>query len=322
MMKKMFALLISMLLLLVVVGCSSGTDEKASGATKGKEGYTIGFSQGTMNHPYRVAMVEGNEQYFKENNPDVKVVVTDGENQSSKQVTDVESLLAQNIDALILSPLTEDALTPVAKVAMDKGIPVITLDRKVNTPVTLHIGANNKQMGVDAGKYLTEILSGKGNIIEIQGTAGASATEERHSGFEEAIAGTELNVISTQYADYLREPAMSYMEDMLQRFPKGEIQAVYAHNDEMALGAAKAIAAAGRADEIKIIGMDGMNIAIEAVKNGELAATFIYPTTAPEAAQYAYKIVTGNTEGLESEVILEAQRVDPTNVDEFIDKGI
>jgi ribose transport system substrate-binding protein len=167
------------------------------------------------------------------------MVFTDGQNKPEKQTADVEDLISQGIDVLILTPVTADAMTPVTKKAMDAGIKVITLDREVNTPVTLHIGADNKQIGRAAAKYIAEeLLKGKGNIIEIQGTLGASATIDRNVEFMEGLKEyPDIKVIASQTADYSREPALKYMEDMLQRFGPGEFTVVYAHNDEMALGA-------------------------------------------------------------------------------------
>jgi len=279
----------------------------------------IGFSQGTMNHPWRVAMVEGNQKYAAEKLLDVELVVTDGQNDSGKQVADVESLIARGVDVLMISPLTSDALTPAVMDAMEAGIPVVTLDRKVNTPVTIHVGALNKPIGAQAAKFIAEKLDGKGNVIEIQGTAGASATVDRHDGFVEGIKGTDLNVVASQHADYLRENAAKFMEDQLQRFGPGEIQAVYAHNDEMALGAIQALEAVDRLDEVVVVGIDGQNNAFEAIKEGKLAATFVYPFVAPEGIQVAHKVAKG--EDVESEVILESKQVDASNVDEMLGKG-
>jgi ribose transport system substrate-binding protein len=148
----------------------------------------IGFSQGTMESSWRVNMVEGNRKWAEANLPDVNLIITNGENQASKQVSDVESLIAQGVKTLIISPVTADALTPVVKQAMDAGIPVVTLDRKVNTDVTLHIGADNVLIGKTAGEFVCETLGGKGNVIEIQGTAGASATVDRHDAFHKVLA--------------------------------------------------------------------------------------------------------------------------------------
>jgi ribose transport system substrate-binding protein len=285
-----------------------------------EEKIVIGFSQATMNHPWRVAMVDGNKKYAAENYPEVDLVVTDGQNQATKQVSDVESLMARGIQVLIISPLQAQALTPVVKQAMEAKIPVVTLDREVNTKVTCQIGAENKPIGEDAGNFIAQKLGGKGNIIEIQGTAGASATVDRHNGFRDALkAAPGIKVLADQYCDYLREPAGKFIEDMLQRFGPGQIQAIYAHNDEMALGAAKAAADAGRAKEIVIIGIDGENSAFQAVKEGKLAATFVYPFCAPEGVEYAYKIAKG--EQVPARVVLKSARVDASNVDQYLGKG-
>lgn len=284
-----------------------------------QEKIKIGFSQGTMNHPWRVAMVEGNKAYAEQNLPDVELIVTDGQNDSSKQVTDVESLMAQGIQVLMISPLTSDALTPVVADAMAAGIKVVTLDRKVNTDVTVHVGAENKPIGLAAGKFIGEKLGGKGKIIELQGTGGASATVDRHDGFVEALEGTELEIVATQNCDFLRENAVKFMEDQLQRFGPGEIQAVYAHNDEMALGAIQALEAVGRLNEVVVVGIDGQNNAYEAIKAGKLAASFTYPFVAPEGIEVAYKVAKG--EAVEKEIVLPGKQVDASNIDEMLGKG-
>jgi ribose transport system substrate-binding protein len=286
-----------------------------------QEKIPIGFSQGTMESSWRVNMVEGNKKYAEANLPDVELIITNGENNASKQVADVESLIARGVKVLIISPVTADALTPVVKQAMDAGIPVVTLDRKVNTPVTLHIGADNVLIGETAGKFVCETLGGEGNVIEIQGTAGASATIDRHDAFHRVLAAEcpNVKVVADQVANYVREPAIKFMEDMLQRFGSGEIDLVYAHNDDMALGAVTALEAAGRLDEVKVVGIDGENAAYEAIKAGKMAATFTYHFVAPEGIQYGYKIAKG--EKLDEEIVLPTHQVDASNVDQFLGTG-
>jgi ribose transport system substrate-binding protein len=285
-----------------------------------KKKWVVGYSQCTLNHPWRVAQTEGIKAWAAANCPDVELLVTDGQNNATKQIADVEDLLARKINLLILSPFTEDALSQIAKKAMDSGVMVITLDRKVNTPVTLHIGAENKPIGTLNAQFLNKALKGKGNIIEIQGTAGASATIDRHDGFmEELKKYPGLKVVSTQYCDYLREPAMKYMEDMLQRFGPGQIQAVYAHNDEEALGAANALKAAGRLKEVTIVAADGENLAIEAIRDGIMACTIVYPYCSPEGMQAAYRLLKG--EKIKSPWVLENKQIDATNVKSWLGKG-
>ena len=274
-----------------------------------------------MESSWRVNMVEGNKKYAEANLPDVELIVTNGENNASKQVSDVESLIAQGVKTLIISPVTADALTPVVKQAMDAGIPVVTLDRKVNTDVTLHIGADNVLIGKTAGEFVCKTLDGKGNVIEIQGTAGASATVDRHDAFHKVLAEQcpDVKVVADQVANYVREPAIKFMEDMLQRFKPGEIQLVYAHNDDMALGAVTALEAAGRLSEVKVVGIDGENAAYDAIKAGKMVATFTYHFVAPEGVQYGYKIAKG--EKLDKEIVLPTHQVDATNVDQWLGKG-
>lgn len=290
-----------------------------SGASFATDKILIGFSQGTLNHPWRVAMVEGNKKYAEEHYKDVELVVTDGQNDSAKQVADVESLIARGVKVLMISPLTSDALTPVVQQALDAGIKVVTMDRKVNVPVTVHVGALNLPIGESAGKFLVKALDNKGKVIELQGTGGASATVDRHDGFMKGIEGSGLEVVASQNCDYLRENAVKFMEDQLQRFGPGEIQAVYAHNDEMALGAIQALEAANRLGEVKVVGVDGQNNAFEAIAAGKLAATFTYPYVAPEGIEIAYKLAKG--EKVDAEVILPGKQIDATNIKEMLGTG-
>lgn len=290
-----------------------------SGASFAADKILIGFSQGTLNHPWRVAMVEGNKKYAEEHYKDVELVVTDGQNDSAKQVADVESLIARGVKVLMISPLTSDALTPVVQQALDAGIKVVTMDRKVNVPVTVHVGALNLPIGESAGKFLVKALDNNGKVIELQGTGGASATVDRHDGFMKGIEGSGLEVVASQNCDYLRENAVKFMEDQLQRFGPGEIQAVYAHNDEMALGAIQALEAANRLGEVKVVGVDGQNNAFEAIAAGKLAATFTYPYVAPEGIEIAYKLAKG--EKVDAEVILPGKQIDATNIKEMLGTG-
>ena len=284
------------------------------------EKIVIGFSQATMNSTWRVAMVEGNKKYAAEHCPDVELIVTDGQNQATKQVSDVGSLMTRGIKVLIVSPVQAQPLTPIVKQVMEANIPVVTLDREVNTRVTCQIGAQNRPIGVAAGEFIIEKLQGTGNVIEIEGTVGASATTDRHEGFRDALReAPRISVVADQFCDYLREPAMKFVEEMLHRFGPGQIQAIYAHDDAMALGAMQVVEAAGRLKEIAIVGIDGENNAFQAIKDSKLAATFTYPFCGPEGIQYAYNLAVG--EQVPDHIILKSTRVDASNVDQYLGKG-
>lgn len=325
--KMMSAILCLAMVATMAAGCSNGnsggSDGDSGSSGDGEKKYTIGLSQGTMNHPFRVAMVDENVAYAEENYPEFEVIATDGQNDSATQAQDVEDLLARGIDLLIISPLTSDALTPVCQKAMDQGIPVVTLDRNVECDVTCFIGAENKPMGVASADKLAEALDGKGKIVEIQGTAGASATIDRHDGFAEQLEAEypDMEIIATQYCDYLREDAMTFMDDTLQRFGPGEIDAIYCHNDEMALGALEALRAAGREDEeILIVGMDGSEDAFKEIEAGNMFFTVFYPYCAPEGMQAAYEILEGD--GVDARWELETTIIDKDNVADWIGKGL
>jgi ribose transport system substrate-binding protein len=297
-------------LFLVSIGFNASAAEKI----------VIGFSQATMNSTWRVAMLEGNKKYAAEHYPDVELIVTDGQNQATKQVSDVRSLMTQGIKVLIISPVQAEPLTSIVNQVMQANIPVVTLDREVNTKVTCRIGAQNRPIGVAAGEFIIEKLNGTGNVIEIEGTVGASATIDRHEGFRDALReAPRIRVVADQFCDYLREPAMKFVEDTLKRFGPGQVQAIYAHDDAMALGAMQVVEAAGRLKEIAIVGIDGENNAFQAIKDGKLAATFTYPFCAPEGIQYAYNLAIG--EQVPDQIVLKSTRVDASNVDEYLGKG-
>lgn len=284
--------------------------------------WLCGFSQAHNGHPWRVNQTANVRDYWAENLTDeMDMIFTDGRNRPDKQTRDVEDLLARGIDCLIITPVQAEALTPVVERAMEAGVVVITLDREVNTPVTLHIGADNQLIGQAAAQYIGELLDGEGQVIEIQGTLGASATIDRHDDFvatlEEEFPGIEI--IASQTADYERGAALTYMEDMIQRFGPGEFQVVYAHNDEMALGAIEALEAADRLEGVSVIGIDGQNEAIEAIAEGRMTATFTYPNGGAEGVEYAYRILEG--EEVESPLVLDSVLIDAENVEEWIDMG-
>lgn len=307
---------------IALTGCNRGeAPEPAAtdGGAAASDTLTIGFSQATMNHPFRVAMVERNVEFADENLPNVTVNVLDAQDNAATQVSNVESFIAQQVDAIILSPVTSEALTPVALQAMEAGIPVITVDRQVDTEVTQHIGANNLDLAHSVGEYVIELTGGEGGILEIQGTAGASATIERHDGFIEAIEGSDLQIVAETDANYELNLATTFIENNLQRFRDGQVQVVYAHNDAMALGARLALEEAGVADGVIIIGVDGENQAFQAVADGRLTATFTYPFGAPEAIQAAVAAAQGET--LEPELVLDSVRVDSENVAEHLGTG-
>jgi ribose transport system substrate-binding protein len=294
----------------------------------------IGFAQASSNSAHRNTMTNRNKDYAEKNLTDSTLIITNAEGNAQKQISDVESLEVQGMKVLMLSAQDGAAIAPKIKELMAKGIKVVTLERSLPIPVTLHVGPHNKPIGALAGKFIVEKLGGKGNVVEIKGDPAVAPAVERHEGFAEAIAGTEIKVIAETHADWDQEKALKFMEDTLQRFPAGEIQAVYTHNDNMAFGALRAIQAAGRDKEgILIIGIDGENKAIRAVAKGDLTATFTYSTVAPEGVIAAHALATGDMAAIAKlgkmskmadgtdEVEIASQMITKDNAADFFCKG-
>ena len=226
--------------------------------------------------------------------PDFEVVYADAQQDNAKQVADVESFLRQRMDLLIISPNEAKPLTPVVQRVFAAGIPVIVLDREIEgDSYTTFIGANNREIGKAAGEYAAQLLGGKGDVVEIKGLPGSTPARDRSDGFREAIAPFPgIHIIHDPVANWLREEAMTQMEAALAAHSR--IDLVYAHNDPMAVGAYLAAKAKGREGEMKFIGIDGLpglDGGRQAVADGKLAATFVYPTGGKEAAEIAERIL-------------------------------
>jgi len=271
--------------------------------------HLIGFSQANLGEPWRVAMnaeVSARALDF----PDLEVVYADAQQDNAKQVADVESFLRQKIDLLIISPNEAKPLTPIVKRAFELRIPVIVLDREIEgDSYTTFIGANNRDIGKAAGEFIATLLGGKGDLVEIKGLPGSTPARDRSDGFREAIAKfPQIHIVHDPVANWLREEAMAQMESALSANAK--IDLVYAHNDPMAMGAYLAARAKGREQAIKFVGIDGLpglDGGRQAVSDGKLAATFVYPTGGKEAVEMAARILRG--EKVPHRVTLATERI-------------
>ncbi|ONI70985.1 ABC transporter substrate-binding protein [Actinosynnema sp. ALI-1.44] len=282
-----------------LVACGTTSENRSGGPAsntqcKGAGGkYVIGMSQANVAEPYRQRMDDDIRTAAKAV-PQFDVRFTDAQQDNSRQVSDVENFLTQQIDLLIISPNEAKPLTGVVKKAYDKGIPVIVLDRKVEGDAyTTWIGADNVEIGRQAGKYVAEqLLPDGGKIAEIRGLAGSTPAKERGDGFRESIRGRKIEIAVSQDGDWLREKGQEKADAILKSNP--DVSVIYAHNDPMAEGAYLAARAAGRQDALKFIGIDGLPIpsgGLKAVEAGRLSATLIYPTAGKEAVEAAKKIL-------------------------------
>lgn len=271
-MRKVFkGLLLFTALMLVLAGCSTkapGTSNKSAGKKSGK--IKVGLSISTLNNPFFVSLKEGAEKEAKAQGIDI--ITVDAQNDSAKQVSAIEDLIQKNVDVLIVNPTDSDAVTAAIKSANDANIPVITVDRSANGgKVVSHIASDNIAGGKMAGEYILDKIGKKGKIVELEGIPGSSAARERGEGFHKSVdAVSDIKVVAKQTADFDRAKGLSVMENILQS--NKDIQAIFAHNDEMALGAIEALSAAGLKDVI-VVGFDATDDAVKAVDAGTMAAT-------------------------------------------------
>ncbi|MCQ2358737.1 MAG: substrate-binding domain-containing protein [Phascolarctobacterium sp.] len=235
-------------------------------AEKKVEG-SIGLSISTQNNPFFVTLAEGAKKAAKEKG--LNLIVVDANNDVTKQVSNIEDLVQKNVKVLIVNPVDSDAVTGAVKAAMAKGVKVISVDRAVNgVKIDCQIASDNVMGAEMATDYIVKKMGEGVKVAELQGVQGASATIDRGKGFHN-IADKKLKVAASQIADFDRAKGMSVMENVLQA--NGDIQAVFAHNDEMALGAVEAVAGAGK--KVMVVGFDATDDAVAAVKAGRMAAT-------------------------------------------------
>ncbi|HZZ42109.1 MAG TPA: substrate-binding domain-containing protein [Tepidisphaeraceae bacterium] len=271
------------------------------------------MSQANLGEPWRVQM-DADIQAEADKHANLEVIFKDAHNDSLKQRGQVEEFVNQGVDLLIISPKEAQPLTDPVAAAMDAGIPVIVLDRRVlGDKYTCFIGADNKKIGKAAGEWIKKTLGGKGNVVELKGLQTSTPGQDRHTGFLEGIAGSDIKIVFDADMKWLEPEARQEMESALARYP--QIDLVFGHNDPGAHGAYLAAQAAGREKQMKFVGIDALpQEGVAYVKQGILDATFQYPTGGAEAIQTALKILNG--EKVEKETVLSSRLFTKENVDQ------
>lgn len=288
---------ISILLLLLslgLLGCNKPAPEPPAAPAPGGKSFTIGMSQCNLGEPWRVQM-NADIKAAADQHPELKVVFKDAQNDTLKQRAHVEEFVSAKVDLIIISPKEAQPLTePVAK-AVQAGLPVIVLDRRlIGDQFTCFIGADNKKIGKAAGEWIKKKLGGQGKVVELKGLMTSTPGQDRHTGFREGIAGSQIEILFEADMKWLEPDARKEMESALSRFAK--IDLVYAHNDPGAHGAYLAAKAAGREKDIQFVGIDALpHEGVAYVNQGILSASFQYPTGGAEAIDAALKILNKQT---------------------------
>ena len=310
-MKKLVSLLLSMLMICSLAGCGividgegGSTGSKASGASG-----AIGLSISTQNNPFFVTLAEGAKKAAKQ--AGVPLTVVDASDDATKQVSDIENLVSKNVSVLIVNPVDSDAVTGAVEAAIAKGVRVISVDRVVNgVDIDCQIASDNVAGAELATQYIVDTLGENVKTAELVGTSGASAAIDRSQGFHN-IADKKLKVVASQTADFDRTQGMTVMENMLQA--DSSIQAVFAGNDEMALGAVEAISGAKK--DVLVVGFDATDDAIEAIRQGRMGATIAQQPDliGSTAVENAIRLTKG--ESIPKEIPVEVTLITKDTVD-------
>ncbi|WP_426126461.1 ABC transporter substrate-binding protein [Pararhizobium sp. PWRC1-1] len=283
-----------------------------------KDTYKVGFAQTESNNPWRIAQT--NSMKSEAEKLGYQLVYTDAAGSAAKQVADVNSMIAQGVDVIFLAPREEKPLIPAVMAAKKAGIPVILLDRNVDQSLAkagedyvTFIGSDFIAEGKRVAEWLAKNANGKSKIIELEGTTGSSPANDRKKGFDEAIAAAGgFEILASQTGDFARDKGRQVAEALLQAHPDADI--VYAHNDEMAIGAIAAIEAAGKVPgkDILVLSIDGGKEAVQAVIDGTIAVVVeCNPRFGPKGFEIMQKYAAG--EKIEPKVINDDKLYDSSN---------
>lgn len=294
-----------------------------SGCVREKTKKIVGFSQTENIGPWRVAETNSIKEEAAKRKKTYDFLMTDAQGQTSKQFADIEDLIARRVDAIFLAPREYEGLTPVLEAARAAKIPVFLIDREAagrpGEDFVSFLGSDFIAQGRRVGEWLAQATKGKASIVELTGTAGSSVAIDRAKGFRDAIGSyPNMKIIATQTADFSRAAAQRVMENLIQA--KGaDITAVYAHNDEMALGAIEALKSAGMkpGKDVTVVSIDGEKAALEAIIRGELGVSVeSNPRFGPLVFATMEKYFAG--EKIPPKIILKDRLFDATNAKRFV----
>jgi ribose transport system substrate-binding protein len=284
---KRISIIILVLFMIFLTACSMESPFVTEKSENGK--IKVGLSVSTLSNPFFVSLrdviVEEAEAKGME------IIVVNSQDDPATEISNIEDLIQQGVDVLIINPTDSSAVSSAVQSANSANIPVITIDRSAEQgEVETLITSDNVAGGEMAAEFIYDQLGEGAKVAELEGVSGASATRERGEGFHR-IADEKLDVVASQPADFDRIKGLTVMENTLQG--NSDIEAVFAHNDEMALGAVEAIQAAGK--DIIVVGFDGIEDAIDAVEAGDLTATIAQrpDLMGKEAIKAAEKILNG-----------------------------
>ena len=307
------ATLLAVLILAILASVLAAGCQRGGGGEEGG-GPRIGLSISTLNNPYFVTLRNGAQDAAKKEG--AQLIISDAQNDAATQQDDVQNYVTQQVDAILVNPVDSESIVPAIQAANQADIPVIALDRGASGgEIATLIVSDNVEGGRMAGKELIELV-GSGPVAQLEGIPGASPTRDRGQGFEEVINGQDaVELEASQTANFVREEGLTVTENILQSNP--EIKGIFAQNDEMALGAVRALKNRAGTD-VKIVGFDGVEEALKAVQSGKMNATVAQQPDriGSLGVENAIKVVDG--ESVEKNIPVPVKLVTKENVSEFL----
>lgn len=285
---------------------------------------TVALVVKTLNNPFFNDMEEGARKIADSLELNLIVQAAEREMDAEKQVQIVENLIQRKVDAILLTPSGSREVIPVILKANEAGIPVLNLDTRVNmellrkdgAKIATYIGSDNYEGGKMAGMYIAKQLNGQGKVAILEGIPGHETADSRQQGFLDAIAGSPgIEVVASQPANWERNMGYTVFQNILQSHP--DVDALFAANDLMALGAVEAIASSGKSyDDIIVVGFDAHSEALQAIRDGEMDATVAQNPgeIGRTGVKYAYKLLTG--ERIPENTSIQIKLITKENVNE------
>jgi simple sugar transport system substrate-binding protein len=300
---RLLNLLVVLVTVISVVACTPAQPAAPAAEESAKKTYdtlVVGFAQIGAESEWRTAETNSIKETAEELGVELKF--SDAQQKQENQIKAVRSFIAQKVDVIAIAPVVESGWETVFQEAKDAGIPIILVDRRAAVSDDLFatfIGSDFVLEGENACKEMATLLENKGNIVELEGTVGAGPAIDRKKGFDDCVAKNypEMKILASQTGDFTRAKGKEVMEAFLKTY-EGEINAVYAHNDDMALGAIQAIQEAGLkpGTDIKIVSVDAVKGAFQAMVDGTLNVTVeCNPLLGPQVFEVALKLANGET---------------------------
>ncbi|WP_028667253.1 sugar ABC transporter substrate-binding protein [Runella zeae] len=301
--------------LLVLVAFLGGCNQSSSEDKSSGDKLTVGVTMLSMQNEFIVNVSDEMEKKAKELG--VELITVDAERSALKQIEQVESFIAQKVDVIVMNPCEVEASSPAVTKALAAKIPIINVNSETTATPSAFVGSDDVESGRIAMKYIAEKLGGKGNVLMMHGYMGQAAQIKREQGAREILKQyPNLKLLAHQTAEWDRAKSMALMENWIQSYGK-EINAVFAQNDEMGMGAVKALTDAGLKDKVIVVSIDAIPDALQAVKKGTLNATVFQNAQqqGAKAIETAVKIAKG--EAYEKSVLIPFQLVTAENVAQF-----